>query len=195
MSLESAPRAPWLLPLFLLACAYDLCAGDRETGALRMVLAQGTSPWRWIGQRALVRGAPMLVLACLATILAGMIGDQGGLESRVLLALAVVVAYGLFWVAIAALVNGFARSAAAAATAAGALWVVFVLVLSTLLNIAVESLHPSPARSEGPGQGPQGEDSSDRDRVLGDRRRCALRDCPRLGVTRAGVTLPRRHGY
>lgn len=138
----------WLLPLFLLAAAYDLCAGHRESGTLRMVLAQGVTPWHWISLRALARGTPVLVLAIGAVLVAGTMTEERGVGTRILLAALVVLAYGLFWLAVSALVNGFARSAAAAATAAGAIWVVFVLVLPTLLNVVVESLHPSPSRAE-----------------------------------------------
>jgi len=138
----------WLLPLFLLAAAYDLCAGDREAGTLRMVLAQGVAPWRWLARRALARAAPMLLLAAAGTIVAGMLTEERAVGARVVLALGVVLAYGLFWVAVCALVNGFARSAASAATGVGAVWVGFVLVLPTLLNVIVESLHPSPPRAE-----------------------------------------------
>lgn len=138
----------WLLPLFLLSAAYDLCAGDRETGTLRMVLAQGVSPWRWIALRALARGAPVILLAIGATLLTALETDASGVGSRALLAAGVVAAYSLFWLAVAVLINGFARSAASAAMAAGAVWVTFVLVLPTLLNVLVESLHPSPSRAE-----------------------------------------------
>lgn len=138
----------WLLPLFLLAAVYDLCAGDREAGTLRMVLAQGISPWRWIARRALARGAPVILLAGVGTIVAGMMTEVPGVGTRVALALSIILAYGIFWLALAALVNGFARSAAAAATAIGSIWVVFVLVVPTLLNVVVESLHPSPSRAD-----------------------------------------------
>lgn len=66
----------------------------------------------------------------------------------VLLALAVVLAYGWFWVALAVAVNAAARSAAAAATSPGAAWVLLVLVAPTLLNVAVETLYPTPSRPE-----------------------------------------------
>lgn len=138
----------WLLPLFLLAAAYDLCAGDREAGTLRMVLAQGASPRLWIARRALARGAPFLCCASAAVAWASRSSQADDVGARLGLAVLVILAYGLFWLAIAALVNTFARSAAAAATAAGAAWVVFVLVMPTLLNVVVESLHPSPSRAE-----------------------------------------------
>jgi ABC-2 type transport system permease protein len=142
----------WLFPLFLLALAYDLVAGDRESGTLRLVLSRGVAPLRWIAVRALARGAPMLSLALLATWASSWWGpvashasDAG---SRALHACALVAAWGLFWLSLSALVNAFARSAAAAATALGAAWVTVVLVLPTLLNVVVESLHPTPSRAE-----------------------------------------------
>lgn len=138
----------WLFPLLLLAAVHDLCAGDRESGTLRMVLAQGTSPRAWLLRRALARGLPLIALAALATLFTGEQGDAREADERAGHAARVVVAYGLFWLALAALVNTFARSAATAATALGACWVLFVLVLPTLLNLAVESLHPSPSRAE-----------------------------------------------
>jgi len=138
----------WLFPLFLLAFVYDLAAGDRESGTLRLGLAQGITPGRWLAHRALARALPVLGLAALATFAAGVFSDSTGATNRVALALAVVLAYGLFWVALAIAVNAVARSAAGAATALGAAWVVLVLVVPTLLNVAVETLYPTPSRAE-----------------------------------------------
>ena len=138
----------WLFPLFLLALLYDLMAGDREAGTLRLALAQGITPWRWMARRALARALPMLALAALATLAAGLLDGAGGAGTRLALALAVILAYGLFWVALALAVNAVARSAANAATALGAAWVLLVLVAPTLLNVTVETLYPTPSRPE-----------------------------------------------
>ena len=138
----------WLFPLFLLALVYDLMAGDRESGTLRLALAQGVTPWRWMILRALARALPMLMLAALGTLAAGFFGGSGGTGLRLMLALAVVLTYGLFWVALAIAVNAVARSAASAATSLGAAWVLLVLVAPTLLNVTVETLYPTPSRPE-----------------------------------------------
>ena len=138
----------WLFPLFLLALIYDLMAGDRESGTLRLALAQGIAPWGWMARRALARSLPMLTLAALATLTAGFFGGAGGAGTRLALALTVVLAYGLFWVALALAVNAIARTAAGAATALGAAWVLLVLVAPTLLNVTVETLYPTPSRPE-----------------------------------------------
>ncbi len=142
----------WLFPLFLLGLAYDLLAGDRESGTLRLVLSRGVRPGAWLAVRALARGAPALALALLATWASSWWGDVASSApdsgARLAHACVLVGAYGLFWLSVAALVNALARSAAAAATALGAAWVAVVLVAPTLLNIVVESLHPMPSRAE-----------------------------------------------
>ncbi len=138
----------WLYPLFLLALVYDLTAGDREAGTLRLALAQGITPWRWMAHRALARALPILTLAGLATLAAGVLTSSGAVATRLALALAVVLAYGLFWLMLAMAVNAVARSAAGAATALGAAWVLLVLVAPTLLNLTVETLYPTPSRPE-----------------------------------------------
>lgn len=145
--LDLAFALVWLFPLFLLALTYDLLAGDREAGTLRLALSQGVAPWRWMSVRALARALPVLALAALATLIAGAGAGEGAFP-RLLLALVVVLGYGLFWVALAAAVNVAARGAASAAAALGAAWVLLVLVAPTLLNIAVETLHPTPSRPE-----------------------------------------------
>lgn len=138
----------WIFPLFLLAFVYDLAAGDRESGTLRLGLAQGITPGRWLVHRALARALPVLGLAALATLAAGVFSDGPVAANRMVLAVAVVLAYGLFWVALAIAVNAVARSAAGAATGLGAAWVLLVLVVPTLLNVAVETLYPTPSRAE-----------------------------------------------
>ena len=138
----------WLYPLCLLALVYDLMAGDREAGTLRLALAQGIAPWGWLACRAFARALPMLALAALATLAAGFSGGTNDTGTRLALACAVVLAYGLFWVALAVAVNAVARSAAGAATALGSAWVLLVLVAPTLLNVVVETLYPTPSRPE-----------------------------------------------
>ena len=134
----------WLFPLFLLAFLYDLMAGDRETGTLRLALSQGISPVGWLCRRALARALPVMALALAATALAG----ADGLGLRLGAALAVIAIYGLFWATLAVAINAVANSAATAAASLGAAWVAIVLVAPTLLNLAAESLYPTPSRPE-----------------------------------------------
>lgn len=168
----------WLFPLFLLALVYDLAAGDREAGTLRLALAQGIAPWRWLARRALARSLPMLALAVCATLAAGFISSASGGGTRLALALGVVIVYGLFWVALALAVNAVGRSAAGAATALGAAWVLLVLVAPTLLNVTVETLYPTPSRPELVAAGRKA--SSDAEKRGGELLNSFYRDHPEL---------------
>jgi len=181
----------WLFPLFLLALLYDLMAGDRESGTLRLALAQGISPGRWMAHRALARALPVLALAALATLIAGFFVGSGGTFTRVALALAVVLAYGLFWAALAVAVNAVARSAAGAATALGAAWVLLVLVAPTLLNVVVESLHPTPSRPELIAAGRQA--SGDAEKRGGELLNSFYRDHPELAPSGQQADFAAQH--
>jgi ABC-2 type transport system permease protein len=137
----------WLFPLFLLALIYDLCAGDRESGTLRLALSRGVGAWKLLSVRALARGTPMMGLALGGVLMAALLSGEG-LSANAWIASAIVLAYGLFWCAVAMLANCFVRSASAAATVAGSVWVIVVLVIPTLLNVVVESAHPMPSRAQ-----------------------------------------------
>ncbi len=137
----------WLYPLCLLALLYDVLARDREAGTLRLGLAQGILPGRWLMQRALARALPVIGLALLGTLATSLAAGWGG-KLRLVFALLLVLGYGAFWVAVAVAVNTVARNAAAAAAMLGSIWVILVLIAPTLLNLAIESLYPTPARPE-----------------------------------------------
>jgi len=181
----------WLYPLFLLALLFDLLAGDREAGTLRLALAQGATPGRWMVHRALARALPILALALAATLVAGFFGGSGGTFARVLMSAAVVLAYGLFWAALAVAVNVVSRSAAGAATALGAAWVLIVLIAPTLLNVAVESLHPTPSRPELIAAGRQA--SGDAEKRGGELLNSFYRDHPELAPPGEQADLAAQH--
>ena len=138
----------WLFPLFLLGLTYDLMAGDRETGTLRIALAQGISPFGWMLRRSIARSLPLVIVACLAVLIAWSSSEAEVAFARAAFAIGVVVAYSLFWIALSMAVNTVAKGAASAATALGSAWVLFVLVAPTLLNVADEATYPTPSRAE-----------------------------------------------
>lgn len=59
-----------------------------------------------------------------------------------------VGAYATFWLALAVFINSFGMSSASNAVAASAVWLVLVLVLPSLLNVAISAAYPVPSRSE-----------------------------------------------
>lgn len=133
-----------LLPLLLIAATYDFWSRDVENGSARFQLAQPVSPVRLILIRAAVRGGGLLValtvIACLTLVLVGA-HDPGGLAAFT----AIVLAYGLFWIAVATLINLFVRASTTAALAAGTAWLGIVVLLPGVIAATVDLAAPMPS--------------------------------------------------
>ncbi len=141
-----------LFPLGIIALAYELLSGERERGTLAMLLSQPVS------QRALVMGkaSARAIALCAVTLLFAFLGlvvggaDLGapgaGLQAG-LYAL-VLVAWAAFWFAAAVAVNAWGGTSARNALLLVGLWLVVVVVVPGLVNVAVDAAYPPPSRIE-----------------------------------------------
>jgi ABC-2 type transport system permease protein len=71
-----------------------------------------------------------------------------GAGVRLTLWAAITVAYGLFWFALAVAVNAWGRGSATNAMVLAGLWLLFVVLIPSVLNVAVKVAHPVPSRVE-----------------------------------------------
>jgi ABC-2 type transport system permease protein len=129
----------FLAPLFVIALFHDLRSGEREAGRERMLdaLPGGRGLWR---RRAGLRLALLCsALAVPFTVAAAIEGVGLGTIFDVLV---VIVAYLLFWTAVAALVGRLRWSSVANAATLAATWLVLVLIVPTLANVAVNAALP-----------------------------------------------------
>lgn len=132
------------LPLVLLAGTFDLWSRERERGVAAMVLSQPVAPLALLAGKALARAIVMLVPAT-AIVLAALI-TVGARQPLGLLATGLVVlAYGLFWIALATLINVFARRSTEAALAGGAAWLAIVVLAPALALAAANVASPAPS--------------------------------------------------
>lgn len=130
----------FLSPLFVIALFHDLVSGEREAGRQRTLDALprgGRALWRRrTGLRLLLLwaalGLPFAVAAVIEGVGAGV----------VLLVLGVILAYLLFWIALAALVGRLRWSSVANAATLAAAWLVLVLIVPTLGNVAIDRAIP-----------------------------------------------------
>nr|VFJ59634.1 MAG: ABC-2 type transport system permease protein [Candidatus Kentron sp. FW] len=140
----------YLLPFLVLALSFDLSASERETGMLRMLLAQPVSLSNLVLGKVLARGALIAALVVVASLVgflvAGDFDPFGDVVGRFALWLAAVLLYAAFWFALAVVVNALNRSAAANAVALATVWLVFAVLIPTLVNLAASSLYPVPSR-------------------------------------------------
>jgi ABC-2 type transport system permease protein len=142
----------YLFPLFILALSYNLLSGEREQGTLQLLLSQPVSlksiALGKAALRALVIFGLVAPLSLIGLILSGADWRGAGFLSRLLLWIMAVVAYGAFWFALALMVNATGASSATNAVALAACWLLFSLIVPSLLNVAVSSLYPIPSRAE-----------------------------------------------
>jgi ABC-2 type transport system permease protein len=130
----------FLAPLFVIALFHDLVSGEREAGRERTLEALphgGRALWR---RRTGLQLA--LLWAALALPLAAAAGVEGVRPVTILIVLALVFAYLLFWVAMAMLVGRLRRSSVANAATLAAAWLVLVLVVPTLANVVINATLP-----------------------------------------------------
>lgn len=134
----------FLLPLLILAATYDLWSRERERGVAAMVLSQPVAIGSLLTMKALGRGS--IVLLPSTAILLGVAVWAGTREPLGLLALALVVlAYGAFWLAVAVVISLVARRSTEAAIAAGATWLLAVVMAPSLTLAAVDLVAPAPS--------------------------------------------------
>jgi ABC-2 type transport system permease protein len=138
----------YLLPLVILACSYNLVSAEKEGGTLALALSQPIAlPVLTMG-KLLPRVALVLGLAVgLPVAMVGMSGGEGA-GVRLWLWVAVTVAYSAFWFALAVAVNAWGRSSATNAMALAGLWLLLVVVVPAVLNVAVKTAYPVPSRVE-----------------------------------------------
>lgn len=142
----------YLYPLLILALSYNLLSAEREQGTLAIMMSQPVALRTFVTGKVGLRAAVVLALAVgfslAGFLLSGVSFSAAGALARLWLWLAVVVGYGAFWFALSIAVNAFGKSSATNALALTGLWLVLVLLVPSLLNVAVTSVYPVPSRVE-----------------------------------------------
>jgi ABC-2 type transport system permease protein len=142
----------YLYPLLVLAFSYNLLSAEKEQGTLSLALSQPVSLAPLAIGKLTIRFALFLVtlagLAGLAAAIAGVDLTAGGVLVRALLWLAAVVAYGLVWFGLAVLMASFGRPSSTNAMVLAALWLAFVVLVPSLLNMGATTWYPVPSRVE-----------------------------------------------
>lgn len=142
----------YMFPLFIFAISFNMLSVERDQGTLRMLLSQPLTLPRLVLAKTLVRAGVIIGLAVLVPALALLITRYSVLDGAVLVVLALwvvlVVAYGLFWFALSALINSLGRASATNALLLIGTWVLLVLVVPVVLNLAVSQAHPAPSRTD-----------------------------------------------
>jgi ABC-2 type transport system permease protein len=142
----------YLFPLLILALSYNLISGEKEDGTLAMTLAQPVSlrtvALGKIGFRAAFVLGVGAILSIAGAVLSGVDLSAEGVLPRLAVWIGVVTVYALFWFGLAVAVNARGYSSSTNAMALSGFWLVFVLLIPSLLNVVVKTVHPVPSRVE-----------------------------------------------
>jgi ABC-2 type transport system permease protein len=142
----------YLLPLAVLGLSWNLLSAEREQGTLKLLLSQPLTALTLVAGKAALRAGALLgtTFVVLAGVLLAARPELRSTAGAAGLAwtLGLVAAYALFWLALAVAVNALGRSSAFNALALLSAWVLLVLVLPVLMNLAVQAASPAPSRIE-----------------------------------------------
>ncbi|CAN0595787.1 unnamed protein product, partial [Ectocarpus sp. 12 AP-2014] len=139
----------FLLPLLIIAFSYDVLSSEKESGSLRLLAAQPVLLYKWLIQKLALRFFWVAVITTVTIVLV-FLANQVPLSNNfgaILSFLGINLGYALFWFALAFAVSLWAGSSAKNAVALLGLWVVFVLLIPSVLNQLSGTLYPIPSRA------------------------------------------------
>ena len=140
----------WLLPLLVIALAFNIVSGERERGVLAQAVAAGASPAEFVAIKVLTRAGALAVAICAGLVLAALaagvpLAEPGSLVLLALWILATLL-YAAFWFALSLFVNSRPRASDQNASLLAGLWLLLVIVAPSLTNLAATTLFPAPSR-------------------------------------------------
>ena len=139
----------FLLPLLIIAFSYDVLSAEKESGSLRLLAAQPIGIQKWVLQKMGLRFFWLSILVISALLIVFLVlGLNPFAQLSVFFGLlSLILVYMLFWFALAFLINLWVGSSAKNAVALLGLWVVFVLLIPSVLNQLGNTLYPMPSRT------------------------------------------------
>ncbi|GAA4005476.1 DUF3526 domain-containing protein [Hymenobacter fastidiosus] len=134
----------YLLPLFIIVLSYGLLSADRENGVLPLLHVQAASV------RLLLLGKLLFGFGLVAGLAGGLsvvgfvVAGAGRATGPAVLGLwlLTVLAYCAFWFALVWLIVSFNRNSAVNALTAVGLWLLFLLVVPSVLSAALAVVRP-----------------------------------------------------
>jgi ABC-2 type transport system permease protein len=142
----------FLYPLLILAVTYNMLSIEKEQGTLALAAAQPVSLAVLATGKVAARAMLLIGLiggfSLVAALAAGISVSAPGAATHMLLWVGAIVAYATFWFAVAMLVASLGRPSATTATVLATIWLILVVILPSLFNLAATALYPVPSRVE-----------------------------------------------
>ncbi|WP_405604918.1 DUF3526 domain-containing protein [Polaribacter sp. Asnod1-A03] len=137
----------YLLPLIIIAFSYNVLSEEKERGTLRLLASQPISIRKWVLQKLILRFFCMSLIIMVVSAIVFVLYATVPLVSF-LSFLGLVFCYMLFWFSLAFVINiNSAKSAKNALSLLG-LWIVFVLLIPSVISQTGDVFYPIPPRTE-----------------------------------------------
>lgn len=140
----------FLFPLLIVALFYDLYAGEKEGGTLRLLQSQAARLGMILLSKGLLRSLIVLVLAT-ALLLFGFLLQGISLTQNLVLFvewLTLTYGYCFLWIMFMAVIIWMRRSAALSAMLGLGVWLIFTLITPAMVNLVVQSSKPLPNKPD-----------------------------------------------
>jgi ABC-2 type transport system permease protein len=142
----------YLYPLLILALTYNLLSVEKEQGTLPLALSQPVSLATLVGAKVVLRGL-LIVGFAIVVCVAGLAIErlpvaEAETASRLALWSLAVAAYGALWFALAVVVSAFGRPSSTNAMTLAGCWLLTVVLVPAVINLAVTTVYPVPSRVE-----------------------------------------------
>jgi ABC-2 type transport system permease protein len=133
----------FLLPLLIIALCYNLLSSEREQGTLSILLSNQISLSKLVFVKLFFRFLLVLVITILL-FLFGLIWAKIPFDSNAIAYFSITCLYILFWFGASFWIISLQKSSAFSALGLLGCWLLFVLIIPTMLNLYLESIYPVP---------------------------------------------------
>ena len=137
----------WLVPLFIIVMGYNVISSEREKGTYALLQSQPVSIKRILAQKMLFRFMLVLGVIILSLLLWSVIFGIELFNIYGLQLVGAITLYAGFWFILCAIFNLYQTSSAVNAVGLTGVWVVFLLIIPSIISLIVTSLHPVPSRA------------------------------------------------
>ena len=139
----------YLIPLLIIAFSFNVLSSEKEIGTLRLISSQPVQVHIWLLQKLGLRFFWLsILLTSSMTIVLLIISNEFFFQPRIYISLiALILVYMFFWFVLAFFINIWVGNSANNAVALIGLWIIFVLLVPSLLNQLGSTIYPMPSRT------------------------------------------------
>ncbi|MGB4771677.1 MAG: DUF3526 domain-containing protein [Chitinophagaceae bacterium] len=140
----------YLLPLFIIAFAFNLVSLEKEQGTLRLLLSFPVSPFKIFLTKTLVRVSFFFGVVVFSLVLSFLANHSGifAFAGSILSLFALILVYIMFWFLLCLSVNLRGWSTSTNAFVLTGCWMFFLLIVPVLINMIANIIYPVPSRTK-----------------------------------------------